>query len=541
MKRRLLQFWVCCWFILALVGFRKTEASEEVWGTSSSSEDVSETTTEQDRTTEAAAADSSAPPQQVTGSTEVGNENDTVKQEEKVRWGASASAASAGASSSSTQQMPPPLHADGEEAQLGEETQIHQDDAESTHSEAVEEGESKRGWGGAAEKATEQTTASSHPAPISVGGGAISESHAEEEDRVAVKEKRELVVKEEPTLPDDETSTQPEEEGAAAPKRLWGSGTAPLANEAAPKQQPQLQQQPSSSNDTTAPHHSIPFVPGRHNTNNIHHINPPEGYTLAARVYIGTDDKLAHLDRDVTLPYFDCGATGSTTAPVQVKHAYVRHSLSAPTAWNEPGIHPVLAVALRPCLLEVSSGETLELQAGEIVLLEDGLRPGHVMRPIHPHANLSVLFLTLPQHHHHIGKEHLSIRKAVTTTSTRNNAASTGCLDTMKDALPQHPASSRNSTTTLADSSTAAPPRLLLSDVYARRLRLTILSVVALSVSTLAADFLGKTAPLWLAVGVGGTCFVVGSTYGLVVLADHALTAWELWRERRRLVEQRRK
>jgi hypothetical protein len=100
---------------------------------------------------------------------------------------------------------------------------------------------------------------------------------------------------------------------------------------------------------------------------------------LTARVYIG-DDKLAHFDYDdekrcgISLPYFDCGASGSTTAALPVKDAYFRHSLSAPTAWIDPDMHPVLAVALAPFIMELDSGETLNIRAGDVVLLEDSIR-----------------------------------------------------------------------------------------------------------------------------------------------------------------------
>jgi hypothetical protein len=68
-----------------------------------------------------------------------------------------------------------------------------------------------------------------------------------------------------------------------------------------------------------------------------------------------------------------------------------------------------------------------------------------------------------------------------------------------------------------------------------RRIRMLILGTIGLSLSTLAADFLGKTAPLWLAVGIGGTCFVAGSTYGITMAGDYLLTQLQLWFERRRL------
>jgi hypothetical protein len=293
------------------------------------------------------------------------------------------------------------------------------------------------------------------------------------------------------------------EELARESKRVWGSHDAehPLKGE-------------GSASDETS---HIPFIASKH-LQNQH--NPPEGFTLAARVYIGTD-KLAHFDYDddkrcsISLPYFDCGASGSTTAPVPVKHAYFRHSLSAPTVWVDPDMHPVLAVALAPFTMELDSGESLEFRAGDVVLLEDSLRPGHRMIVSDNHS-LSILFVTLPQPHYHTGKQHLSLKKAVAQKTTP-------CLE-------------RNGLDDFAQSRASSIRPSVVWD--ARRIRLVFLGTVALSISTLAADFLGKTAPLWLAVGVGGTCFVVGSTYGLTLAGDYVFTALELWRERRRLESQ---
>jgi hypothetical protein len=51
------------------------------------------------------------------------------------------------------------------------------------------------------------------------------------------------------------------------------------------------------------------------------------------------------------------------------------------------------------------------------------------------------------------------------------------------------------------------------------------------------ADFLCKTAPLWLAVGVGGGCFVAASTYSFCQAGDALWTAAEVWYYQRKLGE----
>jgi len=61
------------------------------------------------------------------------------------------------------------------------------------------------------------------------------------------------------------------------------------------------------------------------------------------------------------------------------------------------------------------------------------------------------------------------------------------------------------------------------------------LGIAGLSLSTIVADFLGKTAPLWLAVGVGGLFFVVSTTVGTVVLGEAAANSFQAWQFQRRL------
>lgn len=397
-------------------------------------------------------------------------------------------------------------------------------------------GGSKRAWGASETTETHtkhaedlsQDRQPSVSSTVSNNSGSSS-SNSNNNSRVAFEQKPET------------TDDSPTKEG----KRLWGSDHHPPKNEPLP---------PTTAGDE--PDH-IPFVaPSKHTH------NPPEGFTLTARVYIG-DDKLAHFDYNddkqctITLPYFDCGASGSTTAPVTVKEAYFRHSLSAPTVWNDPDMHPVLAVALAPFTMELDSGESLDFSAGAVILLEDSLRPGHRMMvvPDHHHS-LSILFVTLPQPHYHTGKQHLSLKRAVAVQSspcrTNHNSSEN---DKRRGRRRRRGGGDGDSDQTNETESSSDGIGVLSSPLFrrpswnnnnnnndvmvwdGRRIRRVVLATVALSISTLAADFLGKTAPLWLAVGIGGTCFVAGSTYGLTLAGDHIFTNLELWRERRRLEE----
>ena len=267
-------------------------------------------------------------------------------------------------------------------------------------------------------------------------------------------------------------------------KRIWG---------ATPQKDAPLPENPENA--------TLPFVA---KTGAAH--TPPSAFQITARVYIDPADKLAHMDDSpISLPYWDCGVSGSTTAPLPLKDAYFRHALTTSTSWSgTDGKHPVLAVALSPLQLELNSGVSKRIEAGQVILLEDVLLPGHKMRPLG--HELKVMFLTLPHQYYHSGKHHMSLERQM-----RN--APDPCPD--PDVVPERKAWLR---------------------VWSpRKARLAVTAVMSLSLSTLAANFLGKVAPLWLAVGVGGTCFVAAATYGMVETADRAWTAVEVWREKRLL------
>lgn len=157
--------------------------------------------------------------------------------------------------------------------------------------------------------------------------------------------------------------------------------------------------------------------------------------------------------------------------------------------------------------MEVSSGGTKVIQPGEAVLLEDVLIAGHKMRPVSNHHPVRVMFLTLPKTHYSTGKDKMSI--SPTIDRNRNDP----CL------IPDE-----------TGSSTA----LQRAERDARIFRVS-LGIAGLSLSTIVADFLGKTAPLWLAVGVGGLFFVLTGTVGTVVLGEAAANSFQAWRVQRRL------
>jgi hypothetical protein len=175
-------------------------------------------------------------------------------------------------------------------------------------------------------------------------------------------------------------------------------------------------------------------------------------------------------------------------------------------------------VALNGCLLELNSGESLALAAGDVILLEDALKPGHKVKPLE-HNDLRVLYLTLPDPYYHTGKEHLSLPASFVLPTTK------------KGPCPNNP---------YVIAEVIGQPKEQMSLVpntvwTAQRIRRVCLGIFGLSVSTLAADFMGKTAPLWLAVGIGGTSFVVAVTWSVVTGGDALLSHLIMLLEKRKL------
>ena len=157
-------------------------------------------------------------------------------------------------------------------------------------------------------------------------------------------------------------------------------------------------------------------------------------------------------------------------------------------------------------LLETSAGDTKTIQPGQAILLEDVLVKGHKIRPMN-HHDVRVLFLTLPNTHYRTGKDHISIPTTI-------------IKPTSSDPCPL-PEQMQELTTTVVQRDT--------------QIRRVFFGLVGLSLSTILADFLGKTAPLWLAVGVGGTFFVVGGTIGTIALGEAAVSNFQAWMLSRRL------
>jgi len=243
---------------------------------------------------------------------------------------------------------------------------------------------------------------------------------------------------------------------------------------------------------------------------------PPEGFEITARVYTDPDDKKAHFDEDakVTLPYFECGAVGSTTSPLLVKNALFRHALggpSVPQAWSgsEYGPHPQLLVPLAKLELTVSSGESRVFQAGDVILLEDVLSDGHKIKTVES-GDFEYLLLTLPQHYHHVGKDRVSL---VGTTKTKIRNGNPCPIDT--------------------DDKSNVPAFIPMQT--RRKVAFGCLGAV---MGGKLVEVLVKVAPLWLSVGFGGTGLIISTIYGFVHGGEWCYETCDLWLEKRRLAKQ---
>jgi hypothetical protein len=156
---------------------------------------------------------------------------------------------------------------------------------------------------------------------------------------------------------------------------------------------------------------------------------PPEGFILAAHIATDPITGLSYFEDTTprTIPYQECGATGSTTELIAMKHAYFRHfpQSAHPSTWSASR-QSRLVVALSRLEITVSGkisrepnsttttiiqsedddeeedmGETRIFEPGHVILMEDFNPKGHKMRaaPSSDHPNdLNVLIL-IPQHH----------------------------------------------------------------------------------------------------------------------------------------------
>jgi len=311
-------------------------------------------------------------------------------------------------------------------------------------------------------------------------------------------------------------------------------------------------------------------------TTSIPFVNPfAKGFQITSRVFTDPDDKLAHFDdillekkeaeneneqtstpssptRPIVLPYWECGVAGSTTVPVPLSSLTVRHVLggSKPATFNKGcgrgeaggiggiGIggsgnddtHPRLAVPLTPMKVSLNSGETRLFQPGDVILFENCLTGGHILQG-HEGQDMIVILLTLPHPYHHVGKERNSLSSIFGYKFWKENPCKTGLKSSGVHGAFGNGRSDSNELEgiNLEDNILV---RLSRSSRVRRRLGL---GVVGAGLSLALADFLGKVAPLALAVVAGGGLVFAGGTYGVVKIGEYGLDELDFWQERRLL------
>jgi len=254
----------------------------------------------------------------------------------------------------------------------------------------------------------------------------------------------------------------------------------------------------NNNNNKKEKQQSVPFLRTTPPVTKKH--DPPSGFILTARVYTSEHDKMAHFDTtELTLDFLTCGVAGSTTSGIPIQHAYFRHALSSskPAVYQgtEYGPHPQLLIALSTIKMELNSGETRNFNEGSVVLLEDVVSGGHKLTSPND-GDVLVLLLTLPQHYHYVGKERTSL-----PNGQRLQCKEDGTL-------------------------------------HRKLTRKYILGGIGVGFTLIIADWMGKVAPLWLSVGIGGGCFVVGGTWLLVEGGDRLVDSIEYMVEQRRMKQE---
>jgi len=311
-------------------------------------------------------------------------------------------------------------------------------------------------------------------------------------------------------------------------KRLWGSKSSAT--------EPQSLSNADSTTIAMEPpigqqdDHGIPFVfrtsgASSHHNNNIHY-EPPQGFQITCRVYTDPTDKLAHFDNDsaMVFPYWECGVPGSTTVPIPLQHATVRHLLggSQPNLFSgtEFGPYPQLVVALSSLDIVLNSGQVQSFHPGDVILLEDVVSGGHKLKG-HDNQDMTVMILTLTQHYHQVGKDKTSLQSILNQDKRWRVSPCPNGLEFSRVDLDSQ--GIRNQVGSL------------LRKLQPRSIRRYLLTGLGLVLSAVLGDFMGKVAPLWLAVVFGGGCFVTGGTLAFVKVGDMALDELEMWQERRLL------
>jgi hypothetical protein len=342
-------------------------------------------------------------------------------------------------------------------------------------------------------------------------------------------------------------------------KRLWGASSSYSSS------------LPSLEEDATAttadrPVSAIPFLKSKPDSSKALLDPFAGGFQISARVYTDPQDKLAHFemydvgtnhdgdDNDdvvaenpIVFPYWECGVAGSTTVPIPLQHVTVRHLLggSIPASFaseGDFGPHPQLVVPLTKVQVVLNSGQSRTFSPGQVILLENVITGGHKLQG-HEQRDMTVLLLTLPHVYHQVGRDHNALQLIFEKSFWKQNPCRTGRMTTTATTTPGGTGgNSQQQCTNVYDPYHSSDPiRSFRLNVLARwvgpprAMRRIGLGAIGFVLSMVLADFLGKCAPLGLAVAFGGGAIVAGGTFGLVRLGEYGLDELDIWHEKRLL------
>lgn len=314
--------------------------------------------------------------------------------------------------------------------------------------------------------------------------------------------------------------------------------------------EPNLYEEDDTSASTSSTATKIPLVPKNPRTQSHPYQDPfAKGFEITARVFSDKHDSLAHFDdnrsekkenrnedanetsfsstnsptRPIVLPYWECGITGSNTAPIPINSLTIRHllghqsagSFSSACGVDDTDSHPRLVVPLTSLEIVLNSGEKRIFSKGDVILLENCLTGGHKLQGFEG-EDMIVMILTLSFPYHHVGRERDSLSSIL---NWKQNPCKVGL------GLPGDDNIFDNTGSTDTNEKRIDSRRLGLG-IFGAGLSLTL------------ANFLGKVAPLKLAVFAGGGALTAGGTFTVIKVGEYGLDNLDLWHERRLLRRQ---
>lgn len=322
------------------------------------------------------------------------------------------------------------------------------------------------------------------------------------------------------------------------------------------------------SNNERPPVSTIPFLKPKVDSSKDFFDPFAQGFQITARVYTDPQDKLAHfemydtivtdsgnkINKDdddfvaptipIVFPYWECGLAGSTTVPIPLQHVTVRHLLGGSIPSNfategDFGPYPQLVVPLTQVQVVLNSGQSRTFGPGQVVLLENVITGGHKLQG-HEHRDMTVLLLTLPHVYHQVGRDHNALQSIFEKSFWKQNPCKTGVMSNTANGGNGQQKQGHNFGSYFPRRSSSSDPTVRSNSLARwvgppRTMRRISLGAIGFTLSVVVADFLGKCAPLSLALAFGGGAILLGGTIGMVKVGEYALDELDIWHEKRLL------